>query len=217
MSSIAITHRAPRCSRWAGRCWTSGEKKKRRRGRSSRPTDAAAGLAQGSATGRGGRGGGQEEDPPAQAVHRRHAADGHGDGGQDARRERTLGRDEGDRPGHAGHARRHHRGAAQARLHHPERQESRSHRQGHPADRDGAPRGQEPGDDRPVGGVLDAHPARQSAARTFSERHRRLRARGGGQGGARAAARRRAAAGRQKRTRAAAAPAPASPGRRTRA
>ena len=86
------------------------------------------------------------------------------------------------RPRHAGDARRHHRGAAQARLHRAQRQESRSHRQGHPADRGRAPRGEEPGHDRPVGGVPHAHPAGQSAARAVSERHRGLCARGGGQG-----------------------------------
>ncbi len=43
------------------------------------------GLAQGPGAGRAGRRGAQEEDPRAQALHRSHAADRHGDRGQDAR------------------------------------------------------------------------------------------------------------------------------------
>ena len=46
-----------------------------------------------------------------------------------------------------------------------ERQEPRSDRQGHPADRGRASRGEKPRDDRPVGGVPHAHPPREGAAR----------------------------------------------------
>ena len=72
------------------------------------------------------------------------------------------------RPRHAGHARRDHRDAAQARLHRAAGQEPGGHGQGHPADRGGAPGGEEPGDDGPVGGLPEAHPARQGATRRRS-------------------------------------------------
>ena len=45
--------------------------------------------------------------------------------------------------GHAGHARGHHRSAAEARVHRAQRQESGGHRQGHPPDRGGASRSEE--------------------------------------------------------------------------
>ena len=56
----------------------------------------------------------------------------------------------------------------EARVHRARRQDAGGDRQRDPADRGGAPRGEEPGDDRPVGGVAAAHRARAGAARRRS-------------------------------------------------
>ena len=55
-------------------------------------------------------------------------------------------------------------------------------RQRHPADRGGAPRSQEPRDDRPVGGVSPPHPARRANS-SPSSKASRIRARGRRQSG----------------------------------
>ncbi len=60
---------------------------------------------------------GPQEDARAETFHRGDAADRNGDGGQDARRERAVGRDEGERAGHSCDPGIHHRNAAEARVH----------------------------------------------------------------------------------------------------
>jgi hypothetical protein len=108
----------------------------------------AGGLRQGGAgrrrqpgAGAAGRAGGNEahrrqraEDPPAGALHRGHAAVGHGRRGQADRRRRTARRHGREGPGHAGHARGHHRRPDRRKVHVARRSRAVPHGQGLPAD-----------------------------------------------------------------------------------
>ena len=89
---IGITPPGLLCSRWAGRfsiCRWRRKSRSRpgqiRQKRSRRKAGAAAGTGAWPGAGCAGRGQRPQEDARAETIHRRHAADGDGNGGQDAR------------------------------------------------------------------------------------------------------------------------------------
>ena len=124
----------------------------------------------------------REEDPASQALHRSDPAQRHGDRRQDPRRQGAVRGDEGVRSRHPRHPGRDHRDPAEAAVPRAPGQVSSRDRPRHPADRAGAPPGQEPRDDRAVGGRAAQDPAGRERSRKFHDPHRDLRSGSGRRG-----------------------------------
>ncbi len=131
----------------------------------------------------------REEDPPAEALHRRVAPHGHGNRGKAPHGGRARAGDEGERPRHAGNPRRDPRDAHHAPLRRARRQGLRRDGKGHPAHRDRAPRREEPDPHGPLRSPAPARAEGRGGPRAVPPERRAVgdRSRGAGEEPSRAA------------------------------